>query len=241
MKHHDKAFLQLFGDSIWHAYQANEHYESPSTGAEKSTRASIVTSAIAFECASNCVLSTIDSSSSFLNSIDKLDSLSKFELVAKINGKEFKPGNSRVAAMKELITLRNSYVHPKLNKIPIEVESITEKKEHHIVNLSLGGKILTNLDIDKSSKFWFPKDAYKMLKKCTEFYNWYFIDCLGLTEAEVMGVLSPLIFLNDDTNEAMVLHQSCIEDELLLLKTVGIENKFLILNSCEPNFGSRNT
>lgn len=238
MKHHDKAFFQLFGDSIWHAYQANDHYESRTIGAEKATRASIIASAIAFECASNCAIADIGTNKSFLNSIDKLDSLAKFELVAKINGKDFDSGNSRVAAMRELMTLRNSYVHPKLNKIPIEVSSIDETEEHQVVKLSLTGKKLMNLGIDKNSKFWYPNDAYKALKKCTDFYNWFFLECLELTESQIMGVLSPLLFLDDDKDEAMVIHQSCIEDELSLLEKIGITNKFLILESCGPSVGA---
>ncbi len=125
MKHHERAFFQLYGDSIWHTHQAIKlGSDTPSIAAEKATRAAIISSAIALECASNCALFTLDVSKHLHESLDKLGPLGKYELVARINRCDFDFGDSRVAAMKELITLRNEYAHPKVNKIPIEISSM---------------------------------------------------------------------------------------------------------------------
>jgi hypothetical protein len=102
---------------------------------------------------------------------EKLTTMSKFEISAIINGGTFDRGDNRVACMKELNTLRNDYVHPKVRNIPIEISEISETESHYIVEMELSGKHLKCLVIDRISKFWFPKDAVSVVAKCTEFYN----------------------------------------------------------------------
>ena len=219
------SFLQLFGDAIFHAHAAQECDVQPT--AMRHARSSILSAAISVECAANCCIAIASISRRCRNEFDKLNPLGKFEAFARIEGKEVGQDRNEWNRIAGLVKLRNAYVHPKKRYININLDAVSEKTEGTIVKLSWSGSTIESLGVDKNSFMWFPENALTMLKTVVEFFNYFFVDVMQFTKSEILGILCPLLILDEE--KPLVFQQECFAEDLRLLDNMLIKNRFFDL------------
>lgn len=223
----DQSFFQLLSDAIHFemlSKETSDQYES-----QRFARASIINSILTIESAANCCISSIAGPSRFLDDIEKLSSFSKFDIFSKFRESDYiDRGNHKYQKVAELKKVRDASVHPKKIKIPVELSLDHEKYENLVeLEFSFDASPMPQTNIDKSSMFWFSKDAQAALEAILEFYDYYFIDILKLKHEEVLGVLGNSLFLKEDY--CMLFHQQFLERELKYVASLGIKQKFINL------------
>ena len=223
----DQSFFQLLSDAIHFemlSKETSDQYES-----QRFSRSSIINSILTIESAANCCVSSIGGPPKVLDDIEKLPSFSKFDIFSKFRESNYiDRGNHKYQKVAELKKIRDSSVHPKKIKIPVEL-SLDHEKHDDLVELGLGfdASPMPQTKIDKSSMFWFSRDAKAALEAIFEFYDYYFIDILKLTHEEILGVLGNSLFLKDDY--CMLFHQQFLERELEYVASLGINQNFINL------------
>lgn len=230
----NQSFFQLLSDAIHFAKKAKStdgQYES-----HRYSRASIINSILTIESAANCCLSSIDGPPKFLDDVEKLNSFSKFDMFSKFRDSDFiDRGKHQYQKVAELKKIRDSLVHPKKIKIPVELSLDHEKFENLVeLGLSLDASPMPTTKIDKSPMFWLPKDAESALESIFEFYDYYFIELLKLKNEEILGLLGNLLVLADE--KGMLFQQQDLGHELEYVESIGIKQKFLNLG-CLPQIG----
>jgi len=223
----DQSFFQLLSDAIHFAKiskETSDQYES-----QRFSRGSIINSILTIESAANCCLSSLGGPSKFLDDVEKLSSFTKLDLFSKFRESDYiDRGNHIFQKVFELKKIRDSAVHPKKIKIPVELSLDHEKYDDLVeLGLSFDASPLPATKIDKSSMFWFTRDAEAALESIFAFYDYYFIDILKLKHEEVLGLLGNSVFLKEDY--CMLFHQQYLEKELEYVSSLGIEQKFMDL------------
>lgn len=222
MKLKQNSFLQVFGDAIYHADQA---IQDDVVASARHVRTSILFCSIALECAANCSLSIVEVSSECRQDLDKLSPINKFETVARLRDCEFNRGENVCQKVVEIAKIRNMYVHPKIANIPVDLDELKDAGDAYAISISMTGKLMEGLKIDQNSMFWSHEASTKVLRASVEFYNYYFTDLLSLNPVEVLGLLCPLLFIKEDA--PIIFHQECFADDLKLLESLNIKNRFL--------------
>ncbi|MDP4531199.1 hypothetical protein Q9252_03525 [Marinobacter salarius] len=223
----DQSFFQLLSDAIHYAKlsrNTSDQYDS-----QRFSRASIMNSMLTIESAANCCISSISGPSKFLGDIEKLASFTKFDIFSKFLESEYiDRGNHKYQKVAELKRIRDSSVHPKKIKIPVDLSLDHDKYEDLVLlELSFDSSPMPHTKIDKSSMFWFSRDAESALEAIFGFYDYYFVDILKLKHEEVLGLLGNSLFLGG--NYCMLFHQQYLEKELEYVESIGIKQKFINL------------
>lgn len=203
-------FYDLLADSLFNYKQALKH-DKPYIQ-NRYARASTISIILSIESASNCLISSLEDSKALREDLDKLTAIGKLDVFAKIKQqKGIDRGRNEVAKIKELIKMRNDYVHPKTKNIDVDISGTENLKEHFTVNLSIDGEEWENLKIPKRAMFWSGASAEVVIKTATDFYNYYFKEVLGYTPDEVDMLLKSKIRFNDMLMEG-VFHE--LKDEV---------------------------
>jgi len=223
----DQSFFQLLSDAIHFAKisrETSDEYES-----QRFSRASIVNSMLTIESAANCCISALDGPKKFLDDIEKLPSFSKFDMFSKFRESDYiDRGNHNYQKVAELKKVRDSSVHPKKLTVPVELSLDHEKYKDLVeLGLSFDASPMPQTKIDKSSMFWFSRDAEAALDSIFRFYDYYFTDILQLKEEEVLELLGNSLFLSEDY--CMLFQQQYLEKELEYVTSIGIKQKFINL------------
>jgi hypothetical protein len=121
-------FIDLLCDSIFNYRKASE--SSDSYEINRYARASISASFLSIECCANVLLQELGIPKSTLNDYDRLPPISKIETYFNMagSGNNLDRGDYRVQKIRELIKVRNDFVHPKIQKINAGI-SFPEDKE----------------------------------------------------------------------------------------------------------------
>jgi hypothetical protein len=136
-----------------------------------------------------------------------------------------------------LTKIRNSYVHPKVTNVLIDLEEFEDVGNAYSVSLSLTGKPTASLKIDLNAMFWSHSAAVSGVTATVNFFNYFFVDLLELRPEQILGVLCPLLFITDDS--PIVFHQQCFADDLKLLENFDVENRFLLLEAVPEVAGTQ--
>lgn len=225
----DQSFIQLISDAIYFykaSVKTEDKYET-----HRFSRASILNSTLTLEAAANCCLYHIDGSNKFINEMEKTTSFAKFDVFAKFHKNKFiDRGCHKFQQVAELKKVRDSFVHPKKIKIPVDF-SIDERKYKDFTELGISfeGNPHPTTKIDKSSMFWFSNDAKSALTAIFSFYDYYFIELLEIEHKEILGLLGNAIFT--DNKSCWVFHPQSLENDLYYLDNMGIKQNFIELKS----------
>lgn len=167
-------FLDLVCDALFHLRLAESSDDSYVIN--RHARASILACSLSLECLSNALIKYLDTSEHFYEDLERLPPLSKIEAFLKIAGVGFDidRGNNRTQKMKELIQVRNQFVHPKESKISTEIGMPEDGNENWIVPMSLEGNHYKELAIPRCSLFWSAVSALKVIQSTFEFYQTIF-------------------------------------------------------------------
>ncbi|EGQ9216873.1 hypothetical protein F8Y87_25045, partial [Vibrio alginolyticus] len=146
-------------------------------------RASIINTCLLLECGANCLIESLDLPKQFFDDIDKLPFLSKFEFyLSKVNpGQRFDRGAEVVQKVRELKTIRDGYVHPKVKK------SKYEKVSLNTWDADYGNT--PQLKFPRAPKKWHAKHAISALKAVNDFYNEYLLNWCALSTRQTVDLL----------------------------------------------------
>lgn len=181
-------FYDLLADALYQHKLAAAQTDSYLMN--RHARASISASIFTLECAANCLLSSLELSTSFKNELDKLSFLAKIETFIKFkNIDSFERGRHEVQKVADLIKVRNDYVHPKVLNIKTEASEPEELGELYKLPMSLNGEHWQALAIPKRSMFWSSHDALNVIKAIIDFYFYLFNVVLNLSAEDVEEIL----------------------------------------------------
>jgi hypothetical protein len=188
----ENAFLNLLGDAIENAYLASA---IPNPGSKaRFIRFSIISSALAVECATNAAFGHINFPQATLKKIERhLSLFDKIELVSMaVHGESrVDRGNAHCQRIGDLINIRNSYVHPKI--LPHPVISKDEKKRQ----ISVFCGTYEYLKVDKSFYSWKDSDPQIVLKAVEGFLDYFLIENCAWTSQYATDVLTPKLWIDN--------------------------------------------
>lgn len=168
---HLRNFEDLAYDAVHLLYLAHDvDSEEDQHGYEYMyVRSSILNTLLLFECGANCCIDSLNLSGSYVDDIDKLPFLSKYEFFLR----NIKPhtkldrGCKETQTVAELKSIRDSYVHPKEKKQKyIQIEQFAWEADFGETNI---------LEIPRSPKEWGCSHAVSVLKATNDFFNIFFL------------------------------------------------------------------
>jgi len=175
-------FDQLISDAFALAAVANsDSGSSPS----RLARASIIHSALVVEALANCCLKDVPVGSKLYCSLEQLRTIDKLEFYAVWLAPKtaFDRGSAPLQKISELISLRNTYVHPKIR--------------------TMDGEQWKYLKISKNADEWGYTEAESIFKTVMEFLEYYFHEICKLTHDQISPLLRSHIKSSDGTAKQM--------------------------------------
>lgn len=151
-------------------------------------RASILNSVFAVECGVNLLLEETIRSSRLRNGLDRLPTLTKAEaLVHYVDQQaDFDRGTTPVQCMQEMINLRNSLVHPKVQKSSLSGD-VSDGMFQFVETRTIEKTNI--LDIPKDSRSWGFDEAARALQAADEFLEFLLLDLCSLATSETQYIL----------------------------------------------------
>ena len=223
-----QSFITLFNDAVhmmFSSLDAVKEGYSPSAEAQVMARASILNSVLILESAANCCISELQGARAFLNDIDKTPPLTKLDLYAKFKKNRYLDrGNAIVSTASELLTVRNSIVHPKKQTAGVDVEKNDQRDDGKVeFNFLFDRNARKATGLDKVSYFWSPLDAKNVLKSVIDFLNYYFIELLEFEANDVLSIIGDGIVQGD---KMMIFNSELFEANLERLVEHGFNVQF---------------
>lgn len=195
-KFHYIAFYDLLADAVYQHRCAAA--EPDSFRMNRYARASIIAAALSVECAANCLINSLDLTAHLRAELDKMPVLAKIETYLVLS--DFGPldrGRIEVQRVKELISARNDYVHPKVTTIDATVEEPKDAGIDWHVPFSLDGEHWSGLQIPKKAMFWSKTNSQTALKAIAEFFHYLFVELMNSTSEQLHEILPSRIQIGD--------------------------------------------
>jgi hypothetical protein len=184
---------------------------------ETLSRASVMASVASLECAANCCVESMSNLPSLpKDSIDKLPTLDKLDVFychqMSDNSAKLDRGSQNFQIARELIQIRNWYVHPKTSETAITIGEPIEWSVWKLTTL-------------EQSAYWRSADALKVLDAVIQFFNWFFLDVCHLSPSQTSRLLLPSLHTERNDPGSSSVEE---EKEYRLLKS-GHDIRFLDL------------
>ncbi|WP_194866761.1 hypothetical protein [Pseudoalteromonas sp. PPB1] len=178
-----RPFFELFCDAIELA--RGSKLDEPSVTA----RASILTVILSIEAGANCFLDCYPMSKHLKQSIDKFSPLDKYDFLfsMRMDGTQshFDRGSKQVQNIKEMINLRNKYVHPKPKANNVKLEEMSGNN-----TFSQGEKLTPQLKIPEESSCWNGEHARCVINAVADFLSFFLIKLCKYDSKEATRFLS---------------------------------------------------
>lgn len=153
-------------------------------------RASILAGILSLESASNCLIESLEISSSFRSELDKLPLLAKIEAYFRFRNLEgFDRGRSEVQKINELVRARNDFVHPKTTNIKTDVGQMEKEGAQYKLPMALHGVHYQAVGIPKHGMFWSADNALSALSAIVEFFKYVFSELMQAPTEEIQELL----------------------------------------------------
>ncbi len=173
----NKKYLSLFIDSVEFISEAEGLDELKSS---RFYRASIISNVLAVECAANICIHSMELPKELHDHIEKLSVVWKFDYFSHAkSGRVIDRSINEYSNLKQLVAIRNDYVHPK-------VEMGEYEEEHG--RFKFGHKKAFNLSND--IRRWNKEDATSLLCAHVEFMNYYLVHLCGFTRGQSNTLLT---------------------------------------------------
>lgn len=181
-------------DILFHAIDLARIADSlDSRDANLVARACILESAFMLEALANCLLDLLKLSNP--DAFEQLRTIAKLELFALSVGKKIDFSRHEYQWAKELVKVRNDYVHPKvvtreMGLVPItgEVDSYSGKNIAYELR-TMNAADYPGLKLRKGSP-WTPADAKGVLEKLLRFLDKYLIDDCNIRKGQAQKALN---------------------------------------------------
>ncbi len=189
-------FYDLLADAVYQHKLANQCDDSYLMN--RHARASISASILTLESASNCLIRSLEISSSFAGDLDKLPLLAKIEAYLGFrNIEKFDRGRNEVQRVVELVRARNDYVHTKAMNIKTDVSPMEKAGKHWKLPMSLHGDQWKAVGIPKRAMFWSANDSLSVLKVVVEFYMYLFVELMQADADQLQELLASRLEIKD--------------------------------------------
>jgi len=183
------SFVDIFSDAL-RFYRAARAKGIPPDLLNALSKSSVLHCVLAIEALANALTEELPYSKKTKESIDRLKHLDKFELfLSSLQPKKLDRGINTVQKLIELIDLRNKYVHPKTNEIPIDFDI---KK----MQISFDGTKTPHLNIPKDSAVWDYRAAQKAIIATNDFLNHFLADLCQLHPEDIIYIIFPTLYTN---------------------------------------------
>lgn len=177
-------------DAIEHTYLSQKLKESGSIN--RQARAAIVNCAVALECAANISLFSLNLSSKWKDRFEKTTILEKFETAEFLRRGDgvFDAGVPTAQRMKELIKLRNDFVHPKTTT---HAATSSVDLDGNRVSTVVEVGTFEYLKFNHSYRVWDGDCALSTVRAVVGFLDQCFLEWCGLTPTETTALLCSAI------------------------------------------------
>lgn len=189
-------FLDLLCDAIYHYRESLESKDSYVVN--RSARASITASFLSLECCANALLQSLELPKSLYDDYERLSAISKIETYLNFTNSEksIERSDNRVQKIKELIKVRNQFVHPKSTKINTEIGEPQDRKDIWMIPMSLEGVHHKGINIPKSALFWSSENALSVLVVIFDFFDYLFTSLTPLHDIKRATLLNRVVIGN---------------------------------------------
>lgn len=216
-------FYDLLCDAIFQhrlAKECSDPYEM-----NRHARASVSASALALECAANCLLTDTDIPSALRQDLDRLPLISKYEVSLRIQeANVFERGRPEVQRVAELVKVRNEFVHTRIRNIQSELGPLADQGSVVELPITFDGETWPVLQIPKRPVFWSADSALSVLAAVVSFLSYVLVDLKRLGPDDVWKILVSRVEFD---NIAIPVHFDEFISELSGVGEHGIDLGFL--------------
>jgi hypothetical protein len=225
-------FPDLFADSIGLHLLAEENSVEARPIENCFARSSILNVVFAVEAAANCCLGRLNLPQEEFDEIERKRPIEKYAFLYETGfGKKLDKGNRITQSMAELITLRNSFAHPRATQpevieIPIEVSiSLDGKISGIFQNRETKPEVTQFLKIPWSPRLLSSTDSKKSLLASIAFLDYFFCDLCEFDQKQIGN------FLYNHGPGANVSYVLKHQQELFqdLKNKIGVQPRFLLI------------
>lgn len=180
----ERPFMQLLSDAVALMLLAEEH-EKATDATGLFSRSSLLHIVFALESAANCSLMDLVLSKHMADLFETFSPIDKFEAILTFEQPhtEFDRGCRSVQAVKELIAIRNRYVHPKASPAPLIGEAILDR----CFAVDSGNHQTTKISHRPIN--WSARDARHAIECVIDFLDRFFIDWCKFSDRRVEEIL----------------------------------------------------
>ena len=177
----ERGITTLISDAISTAIAAADHHDIDMRNTL--ARSSVSSSALYLEACANCCLDHLGLGTRLADELDRLPTLTKFDLYLHIRFKGRSLDRSRVEVQGygELKTLRDAFVHPRAQRI-----EWLDWSEERSASTSPRSK---SLKLAKVPAYLWAEDAVIALRAAHSFARYFFIDCARLRPSQVSALI----------------------------------------------------
>ena len=198
-----KPFIQTLEDAVLYAKLASAIGNNNESALIAKT--AILHCAFAVEALANNMIQFLNIGSKLASSIERMDVISKIEFFALVvTNKTIDRGSTSMQVISEFIKLRNSYVHPKIQKEKlIQNDNSKYDREKRKYN---------NLKINENFQKWTYEDSNYCIGKLVESVDDLLLETIGLEKCslscmfldtmEISGTKGPIVPLRSDDDWA---------------------------------------
>lgn len=216
-------FPGLLADAIAFDGDANQDTEAFDFR-NRLAKASFACAVLALESAANSCLARMQYPESVRVQLDKAQPLDKFTMLADASGHLLDKGRREVQAARELMGLRNSYVHPKIQdrSLKMRLNDQGERVYDH-----LDDELTQYLQLPRDFERWHGVHSRAAVRATIEFLNYFFMDLCRLSMEQASSLLC--IFARGPVNSSTMLVPSQSDLILTASRTYGHAIRFIRL------------
>lgn len=184
------AFASLLSDAIAFDIQAQNGEFQDFPIVNRYTKASFINAAFSIESAANACIARLQYPEIAIDQIDRATVIDKFDILYQVSsGKKVDRGSKPFQCVREIIGLRNGYVHPKLDKVQLNI-SQTEDKDRTYERPEEHTKETQFLKIPRKFDIWTGKESRVVVKETISSLNHLFIELSSLTPKKCSDFLA---------------------------------------------------
>lgn len=220
------SFASLLTDAIAFDIQAQAKDVLDFPTINRYSKASVINSVLSIESGANSCIARMTYPELVIQQLDKLSVIDKYDVLYTARfGKKIDRGNKPFQVVRELLQLRNRYVHPKLERIKTKIainekgDKIYEKAPEHKKNTSI-------LKVPYDFTTWTGEHSRKVVRETIIFFNHFFSELCGLGAKECTDLLS--VFVKGPANTATFLAVHEIDILKKVKNKYGVEIRFLV-------------
>lgn len=220
------AFPSLLSDAIVFDIQAQNGESQDFPKVNRYAKASFINAAFSIESAANSCIARLQYPETAIDQIDSATVIDKFDILYQANSaKKVDRGSKPFQCVREIINLRNCYVHPKLDKLQLTI-SQSEDNDRTYERPEQHTKETQFLKIPRKFDIWTGKESRVVVKETIGFLNHFFAELCGLGPEACSNLLAVHARGPRNTSTFLAVHERILLE--MAQEEYGIAIKFLV-------------